>query len=366
MRSSNAMTRIGGPGSRMSGITSDMRSKSRILTAAASSLPPVGVLIDPTGTGGKKTQKERTVVFTKLVGEDSSSRMSQKSGKSSYTSSGRVTQVKGAMLRADDEAPLDFLDPKSMRNAGVGTDAAALAVADKKRRALASSRGGPSTSGFSLASDGRLIIHDDTEGLVVSKSTRHGDKNDDIDNDNDNDDDDLRDGTAKIRRAKARKSKSMINDGTDDIEGEDDDENNSRDRNARDRSVLSGGGGKRHFRRNEDEGVVINKQGWGMAKGKNSSKSGSSKSGNAERFSGSQFKGGKGAKGDVKSSSSKFEPFAYVDLGAVAAGKGGFSSVMASTTKSVRKNFKRGIVAEAEASRESNPVSGSKRDRSER
>jgi hypothetical protein len=39
---------------------------------------------------------------------------------------------------------------------------------------------------------------------------------------------------------------------------------------------------------------------------------------------------------------------------------------MASTTKSVRKNFKRGIVAEAEASRESNPVSGSKRDRSER
>jgi hypothetical protein len=27
-------------------------------------LPPVGVLIDPTGTGGKKTQKERTVVFS--------------------------------------------------------------------------------------------------------------------------------------------------------------------------------------------------------------------------------------------------------------------------------------------------------------
>ena len=363
MRSSNAMTRIGGPGSRMSGITSDMRSKSRILTAAASSLPPVGVLIDPTGTGGKKTQKERTVVFTKLVGEDASSRISRKSEKSSNTSSGRGTQVKGAMLRADDEAPLDFLDPKSMRNAGVGTDAAALALADKKRRALAASGGGPSTSGFSLASDGRLIIHDDTEGLV-SKSTRHGDKNDDND---DNDDDDLRDGTAKIRRAKARKSKSILNDGTDDIEGEEEgEENNSRDRNARDRSILSAGGGKRHFRRNEDEGAVINKQGWGMAKGKNSSKSGSSKSGNSERFSGSQFKGGKGAKGDVKSSGSKFEPFAYVDLGAVASGKGGFSSVMASTTKFVRKNFKRGIVAEAEASRETNPISGSKRDRSER
>jgi hypothetical protein len=366
MRSSAAMTRIGGPGSRMSGVTSDMRSNSRILMAAASALPPVGVLIDPTGTGGKKTQKERTVVFSKLVGDTSASRISRKTGTSSASNVGSgKSRASGAMLRADDEAPLDFLDPRSMRSAGVGTDAAALAAADKKRRSLSSTSGGGIAGGFSLASDGRLIIRDESQD-VDGRSNRHAGGGGDDNLDDEEDNDDLRDGTAKIRRAKARKSKSEQLDGADnDVLERDEDDEGGRDRNARDRSVFSAGGGKRHYRKSEDdEGGAVNKQGWGMAKGKNSSKSGGGKGTSSERFSGSQFKGGKGAKGDVKSSGSKFEPFAYVELGAVASGQGGFSSVMASTSKTVRKNFKRGIVAEAEASRESTSLSGTKRGRS--
>jgi hypothetical protein len=371
MRSSAAMTRIGGPGSRMSGVTSDMRSNSRILMAAAASLPPVGVLIDPTGTGGKKTQKERTVVFTKLVGGGTNaSRITKKSGASASNlerNSRGKSGASGAMLRADDESPLDFLDPKSMRSAGVGQDAIALAAAEKQRRstlAFSSGSGPGAASGFSLASDGRLIIREEAE--AISGKAGHRQASGDDDNlDNDEDIDDLRDGTAKIRRAKARKVTSVLQgeDDNNNVERDEEDEG-GRDRNARDRSVFSAGGGKRHFRKSEDEGGAVNKQGWGMAKGKNSSKFGERKSSSSERFSGSQFKGGKGAKGDVKTSGSKFEPFAYVELGAVASGQGGFSSVMASTSKSVRKNFKRGIVAEAEASRDSTSLSGTKRGRS--
>jgi hypothetical protein len=58
----------------------------------------------------------------------------------------------------------------------------------------------------------------------------------------------------------------------------------------------------------------------------------------------------------VASAGSKYEPFAYVPLGRSAGGGAAgaaptasrFASVMASTSKAVRANVKRGIVAEAE------------------
>ena len=67
-----------------------------------------------------------------------------------------------------------------------------------------------------------------------------------------------------------------------------------------------------------------------------------------DRFSGAQYRG-KG-QGDVLGTSSKFEPFAYVELGKQK-GAAAFAGVMASTTKAGkaerrRGSLKKGIVAE--------------------
>lgn len=356
-RPAAAMTKIGGAGSRMSAVTAQMRESSRILTAAAPSLPAVGSIVDPSVMGRKYQQKEGSVV-SKMLGRDGDAKTAKtaKSGKTSVAASGANGRVPQQMLRSDDASPLDLLDPSAMRSV-VGQDPHTLAALDRRRKA-AEAASASGNAGFMVAHDGRLIISD-----------RGGDSDAGSGGDDSDDEDADMARVAKKARGRAAGSSSAAA-GDDDMDmggadGNDDDDSDDggrgRSGGAKGRSVMDGKKKDKYKQREKDSGAAPAAggagSGWGQKKTKHGQQSGrGGPNGSGDRYSGAQYQSkGKTGRGDVKNTGSKYEPFAYVPLGktknsALVTGGSKFSSVMASTSKAVRSSMKRGIVAEAEIS----------------
>ena len=228
--------------------------------------------------------------------------------------------VSGAILRGDDDAPLDLMDPASMKHVvSLGIAHARRLNAARSRVSAAAASGG---AGFHVDRSGRMVIPADEDDRKPSA--------DDCDDDFDSEDE-------AVGRPKG--FRGVRN------------ESNEGGRQAPPRGILrssSGAGGSDKgavgvsFGPSSSQGV----SGWGQKRKKNNS---SSRLGElahgvqTQRFSGAQYKASK-ASGDLKKQEAKFEPFAYVPLdGRAMSGKHGekavirFSSITASTDKHGRK-----------------------------
>ena len=362
-RAPGTMVKVGGPGSRLTAITAEMRAKSAILTAAQQSLPPLGSVVDPSVLGPKHERKERTVISKLLGNNNAQHETGTVSGKTAKTmgtnlsTSGKARldgRVASTMLRTDDDTPYDLLNQSTMKGI-VGADPRTLEAIRRRQ-----DRDKQHKVSFPVTSDGRMIVREDDDeenknnGSSRSKKLKTNENDDDDDEHDKAEQQEVQEGRHKTKR----RNPNTQNNDDEEMDNHEYTEPTApstwKEKSAKTRSIFAEKEKKAKPVSNSGDG-----QGWGMRRGKNDS---SNKHHNNTKYSGAQYKG-KG-KGDIKTSGSAYQPFAYVPLGKSnvdSEGNSRFSAVMASTSKAVRANYKRGIVADTNIS--SSKMNNKKRDR---
>jgi hypothetical protein len=317
----------GARGNLMAAITADARGFYKGVGAAP--LPPVGAIVE---ADAKKRGKDgKTMLTTRTAASGGRKTMLTSATGAGAAAAKNRPVVSSAILRADDDTPLDLLDAGALRSM-VGTDVGTLRLLDRQRRsaAIADASGGLG-SGIRLGKDGRLIIEDPEaadDGKVKAKTVGFADEEGDEGANKGNFDGEGGKDAARRRRMMKRKA------GRGD-QGDEDDEGGAN-------------GGKADLR-----GAALPSalQGWGRDKTKGGfrmaeAKAQSKKTGGIQ-FNGGQFKSNKAA-GDVMKKGDRFQPFAYIPLESKAMSQAGgdlavsrFAGVMESTSKQAKSAIRK-------------------------